>query len=151
MFTHTCMHMLRNAMVTKIPMLLKLTRWCLLSLIFFVVFSTSLKAESSVTTNLLLFTMPSPSCPSSCPSCPSCLSSCPSLSPPSSQSQSSVLGYSTALGVVSVLLIISLVGHLTTVVVCVLVRKARHSSADMRKWVSWFYRNTDYLANYILF
>ena len=86
------------------------------------VYSTTLKAETSVTANLLLTTTsPSSSC-----------TSIPSSSPPSSQPQS-VLGYSTALGVVSVLLIISLVGHLTTVVVCVLVRKTRHPSADKRQ------------------
>ena len=46
----------------------------------------------------------------------------------------SVLGYSTALGVVSVLLIISLVGYVVyTVVVCVLVRKGKHYSANMEK------------------
>ena len=95
------------------------------------VYPTTLKRESSVTTNLLLFTtyLPSPSSSylSLCSLCPFIPSS-----PPSCQSQS-VLGYSTALGVVSVLLIISLVGHLTTVIVCVLVRKKRDSPTDTRK------------------
>ena len=46
----------------------------------------------------------------------------------------SVLGYSTALGVVSVLLIISLVGYVVyTVVMCVLVRKGKHHSANREK------------------
>ena len=94
------------------------------------VYPTTLKAESGVTANLLLFTTYLPLPSSSYLS--SYLSSIPSSSPPSCQSQS-VLFYSTALGVVSVLLVISLVGHVVyTVVVCVLVRKTRHSPADMR-------------------
>ena len=96
------------------------------------VYPTTLKAESGVTTNLLLFTTYLPSPSSSYLS--SYLSSIPSSSPPSSCQSQSVLGYSTALGVVSVLLIISLVGHVVyTVVVCVLVRKTRHSPADVRR------------------
>ena len=63
--------------------------------------------------------------PSVLPPCPSVLSS-PLLC------QSAVLGYSTALGVVSALLIISLVGHFITVTVVIMLKKKRQSFCTER-------------------